>query len=415
MKEKLLKLLNAKKEQRDALNKSMIESDSKEERAAIGETLQRLADEIREVEEMLDEIDEPAGGASGEGEGGGQRGMNPVAGMQMRNGAPNQQHEDPHDTTEYRTAFMNFVCRGVPIPAELRVDSVTTTTDASAVIPTTILNEITKEIKSYGALYEAVRKLNVQGGVQIPILSLKPTASWIGETTDSDDQKIQANTSVSFSYFGLECKIAQTLLASVTTLDMFQQLFVPLATEAMAKALDVAIMNGTGSNQPTGVTVDSRVPAANKVTLTPTEFASWADWKKKVFGKMAKSYRNGNFYMAQSTFDGYIDGMVDTVGQPIGRVNYGIDGAENYRFGGKNVVTVGDDIVKPYDTASTGDVVAVFFDPKDYVINSNLEMTVAKWTDHNTNTIKNQLMMICDGKLVDAAGVILVKKGAASA
>ena len=363
---------------------------------------------------MLDEIDEPAGGASGEGEGGGQRGMNPVAGMQMRNGAQNQQHEDPHDTTEYRTAFMNFVCRGVPIPAELRTDAVTTTTDASAVIPTTILNEITKEIKSYGALYEAVRKLNVQGGVQIPILSLKPTASWIGETTDSDDQKIQANTSVSFSYFGLECKIAQTLLASVTTLDMFQQLFVPLATEAMAKALDAAIMNGTGSNQPTGVTVDSRVPTANKVTLTPTEFKSWADWKKKVFGKMSKSHRNGNFYMAQSTFDGYIDGMVDSVGQPIGRVNYGIDGAENYRFGGKSVVTVEDNIVKPYDTASTGDVVAVFFDPKDYVINSNLEMTVAKWTDHNTNTIKNQLMMICDGKLVDAAGVILVKKGAAS-
>ena len=415
MKEKLLKLLKTKKEQRDALNKSLIESDSKEERAAIGKTLSALAEEIREVEEMLDDIDEPAGGAGGEGEGFGQRGMNPVAGMQMRNGAQKQQEQkDPYDTEEYRTAFMNFVCRGVPIPAEVRADAVTTTTDASAVIPTTILHEIIKEVKSYGNLYEAVRKLNVQGGVQIPILSLKPTASWIGETTDSDEQKIQANTSISFSYFGLECKIAQTLLASVTTLDMFQQLFVPLATEAMAKALDIAIMNGTGSNQPTGVTVDTRVANANKVTLTPTEFASWADWKKKVFGKMAKSYRNGNFYMAQSTFDGYIDGMVDQNGQPIGRVNYGIDGAENYRFGGKNVVTVEDDVIKPYDTASTGDVVAVFFDPKNYAINSNLEMTVSKWTDRDTNTVKNQLIMICDGKLVDAAGVILVKKGAAS-
>lgn len=414
MKEKLLKLLKAKKEQRDALNKSLIESDSKEERAAIGETLSALAEEIREVEEMLDDIDEPAGGAGGEGEGGGQRGMNPVASMQMRNGAPQQQQKDPYDTEEYRTAFMNFVCRGVPIPREVRADEVTTTTDASAVIPTTILHEIIKEVKSYGNLYEAVRKLNVQGGVQIPILSLKPTASWIGETASSDAQKLQANTSISFSYFGLECKIAKTLLASVTTLDMFQQLFVPLATEAMAKALDIAIMNGTGINQPTGVTVDARVPAANIVTLTPTEFASWADWKKKVFGKMAKSYRNGNFYMAQSTFDGYIDGMVDKNGQPIGRVNYGIDGAENYRFGGKKVETVEDDVVKPYDTASTGDVVAVFFNPKDYAFNSNLEMTVSKWTDHDTNEVKNKVIMICDGKLVDAAGVIIVKKGAAS-
>lgn len=68
MKEKLLKLLNAKKEQRDALNKSMIESENKEERAAIGETLKALGEEINEVEEMLAQVDEPAsgdGGASG--------------------------------------------------------------------------------------------------------------------------------------------------------------------------------------------------------------------------------------------------------------------------------------------------------------------------------------------------------------
>lgn len=65
MKEKLLKLLNAKKEQRDALNKSMIESENKEERAAIGETLKALGEEINEVEEMLAQVDEPAPGDAG--------------------------------------------------------------------------------------------------------------------------------------------------------------------------------------------------------------------------------------------------------------------------------------------------------------------------------------------------------------
>ena len=65
MKEKLLKLLNAKKEQRDALNKSMIESENKEERAAIGETLKSLGEEINEVEEMLAQVDEPAPGENG--------------------------------------------------------------------------------------------------------------------------------------------------------------------------------------------------------------------------------------------------------------------------------------------------------------------------------------------------------------
>ncbi len=78
------------------------------------------------------------------------------------------------------------------IPTEVRVNAVTTTTDAGAVIPTSILNEIITELKSYGNIYNKVRKLNIQGGVQVPILSLKPTASWIGETSSSDNQKIQA-------------------------------------------------------------------------------------------------------------------------------------------------------------------------------------------------------------------------------
>lgn len=411
MKEKLEKLLNAKKEQRDNLNKTLIESDNKEERAAIGETLSKLSEEIRDVEAMLAEVDEPAAGAEEE-QAGDNRAAAVVAGMTMRNGAKQQEKRaaDPCDTEEYRTAFMEFVCRGKAMPADLR--AATATTDASAVIPTSILKEIIKEVQAYGNLYAAVRKLNVQGGVQIPILSLKPTASWVGETATSDEQKLQANTFISFNYFGMECRVAQTLLASVVTLDMFQQLFVPLAVEAMAKALDIAIMNGTGSGQFTGITKDSRVPSANVITISAEDFGKWDGWKKKVFGKMKKAYRNGAFYMAQSTFDGYIDGMVDQNGQPIGRVNYGIDGAENYRFGGKHVETVEDDVIKAYDDAAAGDVIAVFVDLKNYAVNSNMEMQVHKWIDRDTNTVKNQVIMICDGKLIDANGVLIIKKGA---
>ena len=60
MKERLNKLLTAKKEQRDTLNKTLIESDDKEERAAIGETLAALAQEIADVEAMLADVDQPA-------------------------------------------------------------------------------------------------------------------------------------------------------------------------------------------------------------------------------------------------------------------------------------------------------------------------------------------------------------------
>lgn len=88
IKEKLNKLLTAKKEQRTALNKSMIECDNKEERAAMGETLSKIGEEIREIEEMLQQIDEPAGdpAAAGDDSAGEGRGAGVVAGMTMRNG-----------------------------------------------------------------------------------------------------------------------------------------------------------------------------------------------------------------------------------------------------------------------------------------------------------------------------------------
>ena len=42
---------------------------------------------------------------------------------------------------------------------------------------------------------------------------------------------------------------------------------------------------------------------------------------------------------------------------------------------------------------------------------SNMEMQVVKWTDHDNNKIKNKCLMVVDGKVADAAGIILVKKG----
>lgn len=331
-------------------------------------------------------------------------------------------HTDPSETNEYRTAFMNFVCRGTEIPADLRasvapmlnVAATTTTTDAGAVIPTTITREIIREMKSYGNLYAKIRKLNVQGGVEFPILTLKPTANWIGESKSSNDQKLTANTKVSFSYYGLECKIAQTLLAAVVTFEEFQQMFTQLAVEAIVAAKEKAIISGTGSGQFLGITKDTRVPTKNVVTLTPDEFTSYSAWKKKVMAKIPKAYRKGEFVMAQGTFDGYIDGMVDANGQPIGRVNYGIDGEENYRFCGKTVDTVEDDVIPSYDDAATGDVVAVFFNPTDYAENSNGSFSTVKWTDHDDNTVKTKVLHICDGKLLDPNGVIIIKKGEAA-
>ena len=417
LKNDIKKLIDRKEAKVNELKVKAKNTEDIAELRALNEDIDDIIDELAELKRMYGDADKPADRRPDdevkvEVEEG--RSLDPVAAMKMNNGKKVEKKvADKFDTPEYRAAFMEFCKNGTPIPAEFRGDAITTTTDASAVVPTTLLNEIVQSKSVYGNLYDEVRHLNVQGGVDIPILTLKPTATWITAdtgTSESDLQKLESKTNISFSYYGLECKVAQTLLVNVTSISAFEALFVELATEAMRKALDIAIMNGTGSGEPTGITVDTRVPAGNVIELTAADMQSWHEWKAKVFAKMKKAYRNGKFYMSQATFDGYIDGMVDSVGQPIGRVNYGIEGDERYRFGGKIVDTVEDDVLPSFDDASDGDVIAVFLEPKNYAVNTNMEMRTERWIDHDTNTVKNKVILIADGKLIDPNGVLVIKK-----
>lgn len=324
--------------------------------------------------------------------------------------APAAEPSDPYATTEYMHAFKNFVCNRTPIPEKFRNAAETTTSDdVGAAIPTTVLNEIIRGLEERGVIFQSLRQLNVANGVEIPISDLKPVATWVGDGA-SESQKLESKESVSFKYYGLECKISQTILTSIVTITAFQKLFVDLAVEAIFAAIEVGVFNGSGNKQMLGIFNDERVK--NVVTMSAEEFASFAAWKKKVFGKIKKRYGRGKFYMAEGTFQGYIDGMVDQNGQPVGRTNYGISSEPTYGFGGKRVETVEDDVITPYDTAAAGDFVAVYANLKDYVFNSNMQMTVVHWVDHDTNEKKTKVLLICDGKIADPNGVILIKKGA---
>ena len=157
---------------------------------SLGDTLEKVLEELQTAKENLAKVEKDAEGQGEQGgqgaAGGEERNANPMHDFKQRaayktTGAT--QSTDPSDSVEYRTAFMNFVCRGQAIPTELRENLTTTTEDAGAVIPTTIVNELVKNLESYGEIYSRVRHLNVQGGVKIPVLDLKPTAQWIDETT----------------------------------------------------------------------------------------------------------------------------------------------------------------------------------------------------------------------------------------
>lgn len=411
--EKLLALISKKEEARSALVAKGDASEDVKELKELRTQIDAIDEEIRGFKELLDDITEemPKEQRGAERKPSGQLDVLGTYSIEKKP-AQRSEDEDIYGTLEYRKAFMNHVMRGVPLPAEYvrRDDAFTAIADVVAVIPTTIMSEVIKSMKVRGQIFSRCRLTNIPGGVRYPISSVKPVATRITESTPSARQKLDMSTYVSFGYLVLECRGATSMLASAVTLPIFEAQITPLIVEAMVTTNEYEIFNGNGTTEMMGILTDTRVAAGQKITLSVAEFAQWDAWKKKVFAKVPLSYRSYEIFMGAGTFDGHIDGMVDANGQPIGRTNYGITDGPVYRFGGKGVVEVEEDVIKSYDNASSGDVVAVFADLKEYAINSNMQMAMYRWLDHDTNQWVSKAILINDGKLLDPAGIIIVKK-----
>ena len=343
------------------------------------------------------------------------RGGTPIASY-MQNQTPAQRSGNILDSLEYRNAFANYVRTGDEsgfAQFEQRADATLITSDVGKIIPNTIMNEFIKEMKVYGNLYNRVRKLNVKGGVEFPIEALVPTISWITETTVSETQKApEIKTSVSFGYYIAEARISQSLLSQVVTLSVLESEIARLLAEAFVKEFDRIILNGTGSGQPTGILKDSRVASNHKIAFTAAEVADWTKWRTKLFAKVPLAYRGqGVLIMTAATWESQIMTMKDDTGRPLYKETYDpVTGALTCRFNGREVILVESDILKDFDTATSGEAWAVYLKPTDYAINSNLQLGFKRWFDDDKNRYVNKGLVIMDGKLLDVNGVFILTK-----
>lgn len=322
---------------------------------------------------------------------------------------------DPFDTTEYRNAFMEYACRHKAMPEQFTQgiykrdgDAHTATGDVPVMIPTTLSKDIIEKLEAENGIYARVRKLNVKGGLEIPVLELKPTASWVGETEISDTQKVEANVKVSFSYYEIECRLSQTMLENIVTFAEFQRRFVPAVVKAIVDTVEAGVISGTGTGQMLGIVNDPRV--TNTVSLSATQVKDWKAWRKIVKKAIPRAYRNGGFIMAQSTWDAYVETMADDNNAPVSIGYNPVTGAEQLRFMGFPVLLVDDTILPDFDDATTDDVFAIYGDLNDYAINTNQQLQTVQYTDWDDRKVKTVAYMVLDGKVLDANGFVLVAK-----
>lgn len=303
-----------------------------------------------------------------------------------------QRNMNIYDSAEYRNAFMAYVTRNVPIPAEFRAsDANTTTDDIGALVPPVTLNKIIEKVEAYGMILPLVNRTAYKTGMTIPVASVKPTASWVAEGATSTKQKENLDASITFGHFKLRCAVSVSLEVENMALSAFEARLVSSISEAMAKAIEQAILTGTGTGQPTGILKDTNAGATIAVKSIDYETLVNAE------ADLPMEYENGAVWvMSKKTFMGFV-GMTDSAGQPIARTNYGISGAPERTLLGRRVVLT--NYLPAYaSTLKTTDVFAFLYDFGDYTLNTNFEVGMKVYEDNETDDIVRKSIMVVDGK-----------------
>ena len=410
-------------EKREALKTKALASNDVNEVRSINEQIEDVNAEIAETADELKAIeDEEKRNADP---------LTPPANAELRNGnvkasfsvkQPEQEEKrdniNPLESMEYRNAFKAFVQTGAPIPAEYRAGEPISTEDTGAAIPLTIMKEVINTVrKRYGNLYNRVQHLNIKGGVEYPIGALQATFKWINESTVLPNQKTAPLGKIQFSYHTAEIRIAQTFVSQILVLEAFEAKLAEVIAIAFLQAMDSAIVNGTGNGMPLGILNDPRVASMGQsITMTAAEINNWTAWRKKLFAKMPLGYRDGEFIFNLATVDSYLETMADANNNPIFRQTSGleVDSGDNRdprgRFFGRDIAIVEPDILPDFDTASSGEVIGIYWQPYEYAVNENFGFTMRRYFDERTNEWIDKALVVIDGKALNPTGFILIKK-----
>ena len=441
-----------KKDELSKLNAKMTNLEDKVRNATTADEVRSLTDEkialnqeisdkekdIAETEKQIAEAENTPAPATEPSptEGRSSNGFNPLNsyGIGKPDARSNDNPDDELSKMEYRQAFKDYVQTGKVSETLqfrnnrtgeiVRASDPNVLADVGVLLPTTVVQEIMKEVELvYGQLYSKVRKINVKGGVKFPIGSFGATFKRIGEKGAPTDRQNagKVNGYVEFSYHLGEIRIAQTLLANVISVPVFEKEIAKVIVEAYVQAMDNEILNGDSSKgEMEGILTemaksDSRIKAENIIEFTADEMKDWKKWQEKLFAVIPLSMRGlkPSFVMTAHTYEANIKTLHDDNNRPLWNETFNpVDGTESATFKARPVMFVEDTFgIKNFNDASDGEVFGFYWVPeKAYCVNTNMEFAVRKYFDEELNEYVTKALVINDGKVLDPKYLYILKK-----
>ena len=358
------------------------------------------------------------------------------------------------ESVEYRTALAKHIAHIEPMPADFLArarqernagdpvsvsfaDGYTNMTDptfsntVSTPIPVPLtMGELIESRRESGLIYPLVSQTSYKGGVVYPLRDLTVDFHWITDKQVSPYQYDNDATVVSFTWHELEARFARTNLVNALISDNFKNQLSAALADGYGRIMDDAILNGNGTTQPLGITVDPRVvgygtegqsgyiaPSATMVEASADDLSDWSWWVKLLYDpSFNRLYRNdGTWLIGDSTFGTYIETLKDEVNRPLAKFDP-LNDVAPYKIRGNAVVTLPNSLMGDFDSATAGDVIAIFGNLRNYALNfqPGMPLSTVSWEDYETNTQKTRVLTAVDGKVLDNHGWVVITKKASA-
>lgn len=242
------------------------------------------------------------------------------------------------ESAEYREAYL-LNLQGRELTAEQRA-----AVSGAAAIPTQTLNQVFRYVED-SPILSRIDMTYIPGNVVLPVESAAAAAAWVAMGTAATDSA-DAVTSISLGAHKLIKTVEITADVEAMAIDAFEAWLVARLGEKIELALDNAVFNGTGTNQPTGI-----LTTVSTATGTFTKAkATYADLVKIIGSLAAGPAKNATFALPRALFFSDVIGIEDKNGQPV--VHADVESPAKYNVLGYHVVL--DDNI-PADTILFGD------------------------------------------------------------
>jgi HK97 family phage major capsid protein len=216
-------------------------------------------------------------------------------------------------SAEYRSAFLKNLMKQTLSEVEQRALT-TGSGSAGSAVPTQTLNQIIDKLRQTSALYDRITVSFVPGNLSLVVANAKNASAWKTEGsagTPADDTVI----SVQLAGYELIKLVEVSAAISAMSIDAFETYITDEIGRQMAIAVENAIVNGSGSGQPTGILTGITWGAGN--TSEWTTSLGYDDLVDGL-GLLETAYHNSAvFTMNRKSLFGGLRKIKASDGQPI--------------------------------------------------------------------------------------------------